>query len=187
MFLKRFTVDEYHRMIEGGMLDREGRHELLDGFIVAKMTHNPAHDLAVSLVLRQLLTRLPQQFFCRVQSAITLLTSEPEPDLAVVMSPERRYATRHPGASDVAIIIEVAESSLADDRSEKGMLYAQAAIPQYWIVNLIDHCVEVFTDPTGPSSSADFKQMRKFDATALIPLIINGHDCGSVLVSDLLP
>jgi len=187
MFLKRFTVDEYHRMIDGGMLAREGRHELLDGFIVAKMTHNPAHDLAVSLVLRQLLTRLPQQFFCRVQSAITLTTSEPEPDLGIVIGPERRYTTRHPGASDVALIIEVAESSLADDRNEKGMLYAQAALPQYWIVNLVDHCVEVFTDPTGPTSSPAFKQKCKFDANAVIPLVIDGHDCGQIPVSDLLP
>src|SRR5438552_1369653 len=96
LFLRRFSVDEYHRMITAGVFAKNDQFELLDGWIVAKMPHHPPHDLAVSLSLRHLLARLPVYWFCRIQSAITLLTSEPEPDLAIVEGPGRRYAASHP-------------------------------------------------------------------------------------------
>jgi Uma2 family endonuclease len=187
MISKRLTVHEYHRMIDAGVLAREGRRELLDGFVVARTPHSPSEALTVHLALRQITKLLPPQWFCRVQSAITLAASEPEPDLAIVMSPERRYATRHPAPSDIALVIEVAESSLTDDRSEKGMLYAQAAIPQFWIVNLIDRCIEVYTDSSGPSENPDYRQKREFDSNSILPLILGSHDCGSIAVPDLLP
>jgi hypothetical protein len=187
VFPNRLSIDEYHRLIHSGRFERKGRHELLDGFVVAKGTHSPSYSVAVSLALRQLLTRLPPQSFCRVQSAITLATSEPEPDLAVVLGPERRYAARHPSPSDVALVVKVAESSIADDRSEKGAIYSQAAIPQFWIVNLVDRCVEVYADPTGPASSPGYRSSQSFDSRSVVPLPIEGRDCGLVSVSELLP
>lgn len=187
MFLRRFTVDEYHRMIDAGVFAKNDQFELLDGWIIAKMPHNPPHDLAVSLGLRQLTSWLPSPWFCRVQSAVTLATSEPEPDLAVVLGPERRFAASHLTPRDIALLIEVADSSLADDRREKGALYAQANIAEYWIVNLVDRRVEVYTNPTGPIVDPEYRQRRDFDATASVPLTINGQIVATIAVADLLP
>src|SRR5438128_3370052 len=94
--VRRFTVDEYHRMIQAGVLTENDRVELLEGWIVPKMPHNPPHDGTISLVLRRLCTSLPDDWIVRAQSAITLPDSETEPDLAVVRGPESRYLSRHP-------------------------------------------------------------------------------------------
>lgn len=187
MFLRRFTLDEYHRMIGAGVFVKNDQFELLDGWIIAKMPHNPPHDLAVSLGLRQLTSCLPSPWFCRVQSAVTLTTSEPEPDLAVVLGPERRFAASHPTPSDIALLIEVADSSLADDRREKGALYAQANIAEYWIVNLVDRRVEVYTNPTGPVADPEYRQRRDFDANTSVPLTIHGQIVATIAAADLLP
>jgi Uma2 family endonuclease len=187
LFLRRFSVDEYHRMIETGVFARADGFELLDGWIVSKMPHNPPHDLAVSLGLCQVGARLSTDWFCRVQSAITLATSEPEPDLAVVQGPERRYASRHPTPADIGVLIEMSDSSLADDRQEKGALYAQANIPQYWIVNLVDRHVEVYTDPTGPIHAPEYRQRRDYGPGDSVPLVVGGQTLASIPVAELLP
>jgi Uma2 family endonuclease len=185
MFLRRFTVDEYRRMIDLGVFVKNDQFELLDGWIVAKMPHNPPHDLAVSLGLRQLTSWLPAPWFCRVQSAVTLATSEPEPDLAVVLGPERRYAAMHPTVRDIILLIEIADSSLTDDRREKGALYAQANIIEYWIVNLVDRKVEVYTDPTGPINDPAYRNRRDYGINEAVPLKVGGQNVGMISVADL--
>ncbi len=187
MFLRRFSVDEYHRMIDSGVFVKNDQFELLDGWIIAKMPHNPPHDLAVSLGLRQLTSWLPAPWFCRVQSAVTLATSEPEPDLAVVLGPERRFTTSHPNTRDIALLIEVADSSLADDRREKSALYAQANAAEYWIVNLVDRRVEVYTDPTGPIIDPEYRNRRDYGISETVPLTVGGQNAGAIPVADLLP
>src|SRR5215831_9881533 len=92
----RFTVEQYHRMIESGVLREHDRVILLDGLIVTKMTHNPPHDVAVDLTQGEVSARLPRDWRVRVQSAVTLAGSEPEPDVAVVRGPARRYRKAHP-------------------------------------------------------------------------------------------
>lgn len=187
MFLRRFSVPEYHRMIDAGVFAKDDRFELLDGWIVSKMPHNPPHDLSVSLGLRQLSSRSPAPWFCRVQSAITLATSEPEPDIAVVHGPERRYTASHPTPPDIGMLLEVADSTLDDDRQEKGALYAQARISQYWIVNLRDRCVEVYSDPTGPSTAPAYRQRQVYGVADAAPLVVAGQSFGAIAVADLLP
>jgi len=185
LFLRPFSVDEYHRMIETGVFDRDNRFELLDGWIVAQMPHNPPHDLTVSLALKQVGQLLTDDWICRVQSAVTLATSEPEPDLAVVRGPERRYARSHPKPGDIGCLIEVAESSLDDDREQKGALYAHAGIPHYWIVNLIDQVVEAFADPSGPQPAYRTKMVH--GPNDLVALTLDGQTLGTIRVADLLP
>src|SRR5438309_548064 len=98
--LHRFSVRQYHRMIETGVLGENDRVELIDGYIVDKMTHNPPHDTSVDMTQSEITTRVPKTWRVRVQSAITLAKSEPEPDIAVVRGPARRYAKAHPGPGD---------------------------------------------------------------------------------------
>jgi Uma2 family endonuclease len=127
----RFTVDEYHRMIQAGILTEEDPVELLEGWIVPKMPRNPPHDGTIEMAEEAIRRRLPPGWRIRIQSAITTDDSEPEPDLAIVCGGVRTYVTRHPGAADIAVVIEVADAMLARDRREKNRLYARAGISCY--------------------------------------------------------
>src|SRR5947207_2591394 len=92
----RFTVEEYHRLIEHGVLTEDDRVELLEGWIVPKMTHNPPHDATIQIVDEQLRPLLRRGWMLRIQSAITLIDSEPEPDLAIVRGNSRTFLQGHP-------------------------------------------------------------------------------------------
>src|SRR5690242_18522787 len=127
--VRRFTVAEYHRMVQAGILPAGEACELLDGWIVPKMTRSPLHDLALGLAEDEIGRRLPLLWFRRSQSAVTTAESEPEPDLAVVRGRRRDYDTHHPGPGEMGLVVEIADSSLSQDRNVKGDLYARAGIP----------------------------------------------------------
>jgi Uma2 family endonuclease len=186
--VRRFTVDEYHQMIQAGVLGEDDDVELLEGWIVPKMARNPAHDAVVSIVLVDVLPpRILKGWFCRGQSAITTTDSEPEPDVALVRGSARDYLDRHPSPTDMALVIEVANSSLSRDRTDKARLYAAAAVPVYWIVNLIDHQVEVYTDPTGPDAWPVYRVRQDYHVGDLVPFVMDGCDLGPIPASELLP
>ncbi len=186
--VRRFTVDEYHQMIESGILGEDDDVELLEGWIVPKMVRNAVHDGMISIVAIDVLPlRVPQGWFCRAQSAITTSYSEPEPDVTLVRGPTRVYLARHPGPADIALVVEVADSSLARDRSTKAAIYGAARISAYWIINLVDHQVEVYTDPTGPGPQPGYRVRQDYHIGDLVPLIIDGHDYGPIPAQDLLP
>jgi len=84
-------------------------------------------------------------------------------------------------------VVEVADASLNRDRTIKKRLYAAAGIAVYWIVNLVDSQVEVYTDPTGPGQQPDYRQRRDFDRAATVPVVIEGKEVGRLAVRDLLP
>jgi Uma2 family endonuclease len=109
------------------------------------MVHSPIHDVTVSIAEKLLRSRLLPGWFLRVQSSITLPTSEPEPDIAVVKEPPGRYARSHPAGQDIALVVEVAESSSRDHR--KAITYAEGRIPCYWLINLQSRMLEVHDRP----------------------------------------
>jgi Uma2 family endonuclease len=186
--VRRFTVAEYHRLIQIGVLGEDDDVELLEGWIVPKMGRNPPHDAVISIIMIDVLApRLSRGWFCRGQSAVTTPNSEPEPDIAVVRGATRDYLTRHPGPADMALVVEVSESSLLTDRSLKGSVYAAASVPVYWIVNLLDRQIEVYTDPTGPAIAPCYRTRWDYRAGDLVPLTIDGSDIGSIPAQDLLP
>ena len=168
----RLSVLQYHEIIEAGVCDDDGRVELIEGVLVRKSTKGPPHDFTVS-ILKDLLTPIVgSDWIVRVQSAITLRDSEPEPDLAIVAAPHERYRERHPGPRDIGLVIEVADSSLQFDRSDKLRIYARAGLPVYWIVNLVDNCVEVHSEPRG-GKSPTYRKRADFgpdDAVSLTDL-----------------
>jgi Uma2 family endonuclease len=187
VLMRRWTVDEYHTLIRAGVFARDERFELLEGWIVAKMSRNPPHDASMELTRAELAKRLHSGWHPRVQSAITTADSEPEPDVAVVQGTARTYSSRHPGPEDIALLIEIAQRSLTEDRSDKGRIYARAGIAVYWIINLVDMQVEVYTDPTGPTNSPQYRKREDFRAGQSVPLTIAGQVLAPVPVSDLLP
>lgn len=149
--VRQFTVDEYHRLIENGFFAAEEQFELLEGWIVEKMSRNPPHDSALNRIRRRLEREMPTGWMLRIQSAITTGDSEPEPDIAIVRGDDADYQNRHPAPGDVGLIVEVANTSLSDDRGLKLRVYAQAGIANYWIANLNERTIEAYSGPAGPA------------------------------------
>ena len=178
----RVSVAEYHRMIERGELTEDDRVELLDGEIVPKMPRNDPHLLTVEESYEQLRELAPHGWYVRQEYPITLSTSEPEPDVAVVRGSRRDYGARKPGPADVALVVEVADSSLRRDR-RKRTIYAAAGLPEYWIVNLTDRVLERYTGPAGDRYTVE----RFFRLGEAVPVTIDGTVVGTIPVAELLP
>ena len=127
-------------MVELGFFSDE-RVELLYGVIVRMSPHGPRHDAAIEKLTELLVLLVAGRASVRVQSAFAASDgSEPEPDIAIV--PKRDHRDTHP--SEALLIIEVADSSLALDRGAKAKLYAESAVPEYWVVNVREGVVEVY-------------------------------------------
>ena len=147
--LRRFTVDEYRRMAEAGILDEDDRVELLDGQIVQMTPIGPPHRACVNR-LNHLLAPLQtsNRATVSVQNAIVLDQHDaPEPDVAVLRYRADGYVTPGPGPADTLLIIEVADSSLEHDRRDKLPRYAAAGIRETWLVNLPGEVVEMHRHP----------------------------------------
>jgi len=184
---RRFTVGEYHRLTELGILTEDDNLELLEGYLVLKMARNPPHDGTLHRTLKRLARDLPPGWDVRIQAAVTLADSEPEPDLAVVRDDPDGYTTRHPGPADVGLVIEVADSTLAGDRADKGRIYARAGIPWYWIINLPDRQVEVYSSPSGPTGAPAYAQRKDYQPGDAVALTLSSAVVASIPVQDLLP
>ena len=155
--IERLDVDQFHRMIELGILREGAPIELIDGILVRKdnsdqggnpMTHGPKHALCLQRI-RELDARL-RTYGCHLRQQLPVTLSarrEPEPDGVIVRGRIEDYETRHPTAADCLICIEVADSSLEYDRTIKCQMYAAAGLPEYWLVNIPDRLVEVYRAP----------------------------------------
>ncbi len=182
----RFTVDEYHRMIETGALSENGRIELIHGWLVTKMTLNPPHNNGVTALMELLQGLHIAETTIRVQQPITTTDSEPEPDVVLAAGLRTAYKARNPKPSECIIVVEVAESSLREDQTTKLELYAGAKVAVYWIVNLKDRRVEVYTQPRG-GKSPTYKQRTDYGPDDAVPVVIAGKAVGTIAVKELLP
>lgn len=184
--IRPFTVDEYHRMIGAGIFDTGPRCELIHGIVLEKRMPNPPHATVVSKLMRRLLAIAGERRAVRVQQPITLTESEPEPDLAVAEGTDDDYATTHPTPKELALVIEVSDSSLREDQTTKAALYAGAKIAVYWIVNLVDRRVEVYTQPRG-GKNPGYKQQTDYGPGDEVPVVVGGKELGRIPVKELLP
>jgi Uma2 family endonuclease len=185
--LRKWTVDEYDQLIDDGVLTEDDRVELLEGYVVLKMPANPPHDASVTAVYRRLDRLVPPDWIVRCQVGARLAESRPEPDVSVVRGPEREYFTRHPEPADLGLVVEVADSSLDRDQLDKSRIYARDRIPAYWIVNLVDRRVEIYTDPTGPCDEPEYRTTRLFPAGSAAPVELDGTTVGTIAVDEILP
>lgn len=181
------TVEQYHAMARAGILEEGAPIELLEGYLVEKMTKHPPHSVATQLTQDALRRVLPSGWRARAQEPITLVDSEPEPDVAIVRGDARHYLARHPGPTEVALVVEVADSSLTVDRGAKRRIYARAGIPVYWIVNLVDRCVECYADPVGPARNPLYTSTEVYAPGEQLPLVIDGVEVSLIAVDDILP
>ncbi|OKH19412.1 Uma2 family endonuclease [[Limnothrix rosea] IAM M-220] len=143
----RLSVAQYHAMIQAGILTEDDPVELINGWLVEKMPKNPRHRVATKLLRTLLENSIPKGYYVDSQEPITLSDSEPEPDVMVIQGETRDYLEGHPQAENIVLIVEVSDSTLGRDRQIKKELYARHNIQNYWILNLVDNKIEVFSQP----------------------------------------
>lgn len=181
--------EQYRQMDEVGALTTEDRAELLGGWLVPKMVLYPPHRISTYETRRSIERRLPPGWYADEQKPIALprSRSEPEPDIQVTRGHSRLYFDRHPGPNDLRLVVEVSDSSLAIDQGFKLRLYALEGIPIYWIVNLVDLCLEVYTNPSGLTDEPTYLNTQHYGPEDEVPLTLEGVEVGRILVRELLP
>jgi Uma2 family endonuclease len=182
----RLRVDQYHEMIARGILTDDDPVELLEGWLITKMPKNPHHTLATQLTRDMLAEIIPAGWFINVQEPITTSDSEPEPDVTIVRGNRRDYSERHPRPDEVAFIVEVSDATLQRDRTLKLRLYASAGIAIYWILNLQEQQLEIYTNPIRETEQPTYGQRTQYAVEADAPVVIEGHVVGHVPVRRLL-
>jgi len=189
--LYRMPLAVYRRAAEAGVLTGGDRVVLLDGLLVSKMTKGARHEAAKLLTLEALRGLGLRGWHARSESPLGLpggagggYDSEPEPDVTLVRGGVRDYADHHPGPGDVALVVEVADSSLREDRAGLAR-YARASVPYVWLVNLADGVVEVYGGPSGPSGV--YNEHRAYRPGEPIPVVVGGREVGAVDAGGLLP
>jgi Uma2 family endonuclease len=183
----RFTVEQYHRMIETGILTENDKVHLIEGCILEMTPIGVPHRYAVDEVYHAVERLLPTGWKAFMQQPITLANSELEPDVSVVRGTGADYKDHHPRPSEIGLLIEVADSSLALDRTTKARLYAAEGIPEYWIVNLIQRQIEVHREPFGDPPTAAYRSLTTFSASEKFALTLFAHACGEIAVASVLP
>jgi hypothetical protein len=183
------TVDRYLRMIEVGILTHKDRVWLWKGRLVEKMTKGRPHTVAMTRLHHALIPLVAGTGDVEQEAPMRLLHRDdtlPEPDLKVIRGRLEDYATT-PTTRDVFLVIEVADSSLADDQGEILELYAAEAIPVYWIANTVDRQIEVFTGPTGPGDTAGYAVSKIYRPGERVPVVLDGVEVGQIDVGEIFP
>jgi Uma2 family endonuclease len=179
----RLTTDRYHRMIDAGILREDDNVELLNGLLVKQMPRGINHRYTIELLAERLLSKLGPAYSVPMQLPIHLADgTEPEPNLVVTL-PRSQRGRGHPTAEQIFLVIEVAETSLKADRTDKLAIYPRAGLPEYWIVNIPEKQVEVYTQPD--RDSATYAQTTIYKPGDALPVIVNGVTYDSLPVADL--
>lgn len=145
---RSFTVEEYHRMAQAGILVEDDRVELIQGEIVTMAPIGSRHQACVDCFTELLSPQVARRAILRVQGPVRLGEySEPQPDVALLKPQADFYARGHPRSEDVLLVIEVTENSATYDREVKLPLYARAGLPEVWLVNLAEERIEVYQKP----------------------------------------
>jgi Uma2 family endonuclease len=182
--LHRITVVDYERIGASGALD-SARVELIDGYMVDKMPKKPAQIYATKATYQALDSRLPPGWTWQKEEPVRIPDfDEPEPDVSVLRGSGADYRDCLPTPDDVAMLVEVSETSLRQDRGEKRAVYARAGIPVYWIVNLVDRQIEVYTRPV---KEGRYRSRKDYKPGQHVPVVIDGRPLAPIAVDDILP
>jgi len=179
---RRFTVEEYYKMAEAGILREDERVELIEGEIIVKSPQGPRHASSNSRAAEWFVLNFTGRCTVRIQAPIHLDdSSEPEPDVVLALPDENYYSDHHPTPREILLVMEVSESSLEFDRVRKSRTYAKAGIRQYCLLNLKSRELEDYRQPSqnGYRSKQTYTESESFKLAAFPTISIN--------VGDLLP
>lgn len=168
--VRRFTVAEYHQLQELGFFGEDEAVELIEGWLVRKMTKGARHEYVLNYLDTLIAQQLPRTWLRRCQQALSLPDSELEPDIAIVAGPLQRYAMRHPQGSEAVLVIEVADVTLRRDQGAKLRSYARGGIAEYWVIDVSARCAYVYTQP---QPDGRYLQQRVINAGQSLSLTID--------------
>ena len=177
-----FTVHDYHRMVDAGILSEHDRVELIRGEILTMSPIGPRHNAAVLRATNALVKLVEGRAIVGIQGSVRLDEyDEPEPDIVLLRPKDDFYASGHAGPPDIFLIIEIADSSLDYDRTIKTGLYAEKGVPEYWVADIRSDCLFVYSDPH-ENTYREIRQFQRGDTIAprLLP------DC-RIKIDTLLP
>jgi Uma2 family endonuclease len=179
----RLSIDQYEAMVASGLFRKQDRIQLINGVLVTKMTDNPPHAVVCDATRDAVEPMLPPDWCLRPDKPIRIPGhNEPGPDVVVARGTFWDYQVRHLEPADIAMVIEVADSSLLEDRA-MAPIYSRAGVPIYWMINHKDRQVETCTGP-GPNGYGSLQIVK---ADGHVEVVIAGTRVGSILVADLLP
>ncbi len=183
---EHLTLDEFRRRSALGQTAQSSGFELLEGVVVEKSRQSLRHESALEK-LQDVLRVVPEDWQVRVQQPLALGDSQPQPDIAVVRKVLDDYADGPPQATDVVMVVEAADASLLLDRRLKARIYARAGILNYWVLNLLDSQLEVFTNPSGLVPMPGYQEQRIYRIEDRISLVIGLDDLGTIRIGELIP
>ena len=185
----RISRELYDQMIREGIFTPRDRIELLEGRLYEMSPMGNPHRAVLNHINRWLVKTVPEDWHINNQTPIALDEySEPEPDFVIVRGTTRDYRDRHPAPADIGLLVEVSHASLAYDRKRKLPAYAEAGIPEYWIINLVENVVEIRTDPFPREGEARgyYATTREYRRDHHVPLRLDGKAVSEIRVDDLL-
>jgi Uma2 family endonuclease len=186
---KRWSVAEFDRLGASGVLD-DTRLELIEGQLIVMTPANPPHETAVGLVADALRAVVGPAYHVREEKTLGIDTwNAPLPDLAVVVGTRRAYATRRPTVAETILVVEVSDSTLATDRGDKADRYAASRLAEYWILNLVDRCLEIRRQPGRTRASRTgwrYADVTVLEAAATATLQLGEQEIAIAVVA-LLP
>jgi Uma2 family endonuclease len=184
----RMTIDRYQRLVESGVYGSEDPVFLWKGRLVEKTTKGRPHSFTSMSLDRSLDRLIPEAWHVEHECPLKIgEDSMPEPDLMVVRGSLRDYLQRVPTARDVAMVVEVADSSVAQDSVTKFKAYAADGVPIYWIVNLVSRRIEVYAGPSGPAETPSYGERREYGPDDEVPVILDGREVGWIAAREILP
>jgi Uma2 family endonuclease len=183
----RLTVRQFETMTDAGVFHDDDHVELLGGLLVDEMVKKDPHHFATDMLGAILHDGLPTERIARQDKSIVLGRFwRPEPDIAIVRGPRERFRSKGPRRADVAMLVEVADSTCAKDRGVKWRQYAASRVPVYWIVNLALRQIEVYSAPAGRGKSAAYGVAIICRADEEVLVILEGREFGRIKVSEIL-
>lgn len=184
--VRRFSVDEYHRIIQAGVLQHDERVELIHGWITPVWPDGPTGSSVIRRLDRLLQRSIRDAAVVSVGQPITTLDSQFAPAVAVCRGPESRYFSTHPEPDDISFVVDVVDSGLMSNLAERISVYARYRIGCCWVVHIENRQVEVYTQPTGKTRGR-YQQQANYGVRESVPVLIGDTPCRKIPVSELLP
>jgi Uma2 family endonuclease len=175
-------------MVASGLLTKRDRVELIEGNLVQKRAKHPPHAVTTGLCLDAIGHALPTGWHTRQEQPVRIpdRDSEPESDVSVARGVRTDYLEHHPGPEDIALVVEVSDSTIDDDRA-MSLTYGGGGIPVYWLVNIPDRQLEVYSDPSGSTAPLGYRRCQVLRPDDVVSLLLDGHEAARISVADLLP